>query len=157
MHSSIIYCIKIWFCQKRTSTSKIFLRTLLFSTGKRGNVVENLFLRVKGNNNIEEFSFWGHGDTNLTRGSGLYVNESGIVTNHHFNPVNAEKLFLFKKDKYEIELVAKIIGKKKLKTLSEFTLIVPSDLFEKNISQNDAIYFNWSDEKNEYIVSIENR
>ncbi|MCX6356789.1 MAG: hypothetical protein NT045_02760, partial [Candidatus Aureabacteria bacterium] len=97
--------IKYDFVGKEHPQAKIFLRTLLFSTGKRGNVIENLFLRVKENNNMEEFSFWGYGDTNLTRGSGLYIGENGVATNHHFNPLNAEKLYIFKKEKYEIELV----------------------------------------------------
>jgi hypothetical protein len=67
--------------------AKIFLRTLLFSTGKRGRVIESLFLRVKDRGRLEEFSFWGHGEKDLMRGSGLFVGENGIVTNHHFNPI----------------------------------------------------------------------
>lgn len=34
------------FVDKQVPQAKIFLRTLLFSTGKRGLVIENLFLRV---------------------------------------------------------------------------------------------------------------
>jgi len=61
------------FVDKSVPQAKIFLRTLLFSTAKRGWVVENLFLRVSEGDRKEEFSFWGHGDKELVRGSGMFV------------------------------------------------------------------------------------
>lgn len=47
------------FVDRKVPQAKIFLRTLLFSTAKRGWVVENLFLRVKEGSRNREFSFWG--------------------------------------------------------------------------------------------------
>jgi hypothetical protein len=45
------------FVDKPVPQAKIFLRTLLFSTGKRGLVVESLSLRVSEGARAEEFSF----------------------------------------------------------------------------------------------------
>lgn len=83
------------FVQKTVPQAKIFFRALLFSTGKRGQVIESLFLRVCEGSRRAEFSFWGYGDKDLIRGSGLFVPETGVATNHHFNPVDAETLFRF--------------------------------------------------------------
>ncbi|WP_421521878.1 hypothetical protein [Ochrobactrum quorumnocens] len=81
---------------KAVPQTKIFLRVLLFSTGKHGRVGESLFLRVREGEHQTEFSFWGMGDKDLVRGSGLFVSETGTVTNHHFNPLDADELFMFK-------------------------------------------------------------
>lgn len=97
--------------------AKIFFRALLFSTGKRGQVVESLFLRVREGDRNAEFSFWGFGDKDLVRGSGLFVLETGVATNHHFNPLDPETMFLFSGGTYSLELVAKLVGQKRLRTL----------------------------------------
>ena len=96
--------------------AKIFLRVLLYSTGKRGLVLENLSLRVHEGTRSEEFAFWGHGDKDLVRGSGLFLGENGVVTNHHFNPINSEELFVFSPGAYDLELVAKLVNRSRLVT-----------------------------------------
>ena len=145
------------FVGKSFPQAKIFLRTLLFSTGKRGRVVESLFLRVHGDDREAEFSFWGMGDKDLVRGSGLFVPETGIVTNHHFNPLNAEELFLFKPGTYHIELVAKLLGRRALTPLWKIPLQIPAGAFGDDIAPDEAVYFNWSPEQGRYVASVETR
>src|SRR3989344_4406048 len=101
------------FVERSVPQAKIFFRSLLFSTGKRGQVIESLFLRVREGSRQAEFSFWGLGDKDLIRGSGLFVPETGVATNHHFNPVDAETLFLFSQGSYSLELVAKLVGRER--------------------------------------------
>src|ERR1700753_2963919 len=129
------------FVGKRYPQAKIFLRTLLFSTGKRGLVVENLFLRVREGERSEEFSFWGHGDKDLVRGSGLFVGETGVVTNHHFNPINSETLFPFTPGLYDLELVAKVVNRNRLITLSRISLNLPTWAFDSDIAPATAVFF----------------
>jgi len=145
------------FVDKPVPQAKIFLRTLLFSTAKRGWVVENLFLRVSEGKRNEEFSFWGHGDKDLVRGSGMFVPENGVVTNHHFNPLHADTLFRFSHGRYKLELVAKLVGRKRLVSLWNINLDIPVGVFDNNIARETAVFFNWSAENNEYEVSIEKR
>lgn len=64
---------------------KIFIRALLYSTGRRGHVIENMYIIVRSGERQGTFNVWGHGDERLSRGSGLFVGETGIATNHHFN------------------------------------------------------------------------
>ena len=137
--------------------AKIFLRALLYSTGKRGLVLENLFLRVWEGARSEEFAFWGHGDKDLVRGSGLFVGENGVVTNHHFNPINSETLFVFSPGVYDLELVAKLVNRSRLVTLTKVTLNLPESAFDHQISADTAVYFNWSPSEQRYLASIERR
>jgi hypothetical protein len=63
---------------------KVFLRTLLFSTGKQGHIIENMFLRLHRGETRQNFNVWVYGDKSLSRGSGLFVPETGLAANHHF-------------------------------------------------------------------------
>jgi hypothetical protein len=145
------------FVGKNVPQAKIVFRALLFSTGKRGQVIESLFLRVREGSRQAEFSFWGLGDKDLVRGSGLFVPETGVATYHHFNPVDADALFLFSAGTYSLQLVAKLVGRQRLVTLWSVALEMPAGAFEATIARETAVYYNWSPEKRHYISSIENR
>lgn len=149
--------IRYDFVDKPEAQAKIFFRALLYCTGKRGDVIESLFLRVFEGQRQEEFSFWGHGDGKLMRGSGLFVPETGVVTNHHFNPTDSEKLFRFSGGVYSIELVATMARSAREVSLWEITLEVPPGVFDTNIAANKAIYYNWSPKTRSYVVSVEDR
>jgi hypothetical protein len=145
------------FVDKPVAQAKIFLRTLLFSTGKRGLVIESLFLRVSEGTRFEEFSFWGYGDKDLVRGSGIFVPETGVVTNHHFNPLHTDSLFRFSHGIYKLELVAKLVARKRLVSLWSIDLDVPSGPFDTSIARETAMFFNWSPQERCYIGSVEKR
>jgi hypothetical protein len=155
-HPSFI-ALRYDFVDKKLPQAKIFFRSLIFSTGKRGQVVESLFLRVSEGAREAEFSFWGHGDKDLIRGSGLFVSETGVVTNHHFNPIDSETIFMFSGGSYSLELMAKLVGKTSLVPLWKVALEMPVDVFKPPIDREKAVYYNWSAEKKCYGVSIENR
>lgn len=63
---------------------KIYLRTLLFSTSKRGRVIESMHVSLERSETRQNFNIWVHGDDKLVRGSGLYVGATGVAANHHF-------------------------------------------------------------------------
>ncbi len=145
------------FVGKSVPQAKIFFRALLFSTGKRGQVIESLFLRVREGARQTEFSFWGLGDKDLIRGSGLFVPETGVATNHHFNPVDAETLFLFSQGSYSLELVAKLVGKERLVSLWNVTLEMPAGVFDSAIARETTVFYSWSPEQRCYVASVEKR
>lgn len=139
---------------KMTPQAKVFLRCLLFSTGKRGRIVESLSLRISDRSRASEFSFWGMGDKDLIRGSGFFIPETGVASNHHFNPTDADTQFLFKGGAYSLELVAEVHGDARLVSLWKIDLEVPPDVLE-SIKAGTAIFYSWSPEKARYICSIE--
>lgn len=145
------------FVEKSVPQAKIFFRALLFSTGKRGQVIESLFLRVREGAREAEFSFWGHGDKDLIRGSGLFVPETGVATNHHFNPIDPETLFLFSEGSYSLELVAKVIGQEPLVSLWNVKLEMPAGVFGSTIAKEKSVFYSWSPEQQCYIASVEKR
>jgi hypothetical protein len=145
------------FVGKKVPQAKIFFRALLFSTGKRGQVIESLFLRVCESSRHTEFSFWGLGDKDLIRGSGLFVPETGVATNHHFNPVDSEAMFLFSGGSYSLELVAKLVGKERLLSLWNVTVEMPAGVYGSTIARETAVFYSWSAEQRCYIASVENR
>jgi len=155
-HPSFI-ALRYDFVGTKLPQAKIFLRTLLFSTGKRGCVIESLFLRVRDGSRSEEFAFWGYGDKDLVRGSGLFVAENGVATNHHFNPLRTEPLFLFSHGTYQLELVAKLIGREKSVSLWNLTIEVPRGAFDASIAREKAVFYSWSPDQERYVSSIETR
>src|SRR5438132_816111 len=75
------------------SKPKIFLRCLLFSTARRGNIIENMYVIFSQNNERRWFSSWGYGDhPNLVRGSGLFVGPEGVAVYHHFVAEGTDRL-----------------------------------------------------------------
>jgi hypothetical protein len=145
------------FVEKSVPQAKIFFRALLFSTSKRGQVIESLFLRVREGSRLAEFSFWGHGDKDLIRGSGLFVPETGVATNHHFNPIDPEVLFLFSEGSYSLELVAKVVGQESLVSLWNVKLEMPAGVFGSTIAREKSVFYSWSPEQQCYIASVEKR
>src|SRR5271166_5155595 len=64
---------------------KVYLRTLLFATSKRGRVIQNMHVALSRNEMHQNFNIWVYGEREkLVRGSGLYVGETGVSANHHF-------------------------------------------------------------------------
>jgi hypothetical protein len=52
--------------------SKVFLRTLLYSTSKRGVVIENMYVTARRGETRQNFNIWVYRDSGrLSRGSGL--------------------------------------------------------------------------------------
>lgn len=149
--------IRYDFVNKPQAQAKVFFRALLFSTGKRGVMIEQLFLRVSAGSRQAEFSFWGYGDDKLMRGSGLFVPETGMATNHHFNPTDVDTLFRFSGETYSFELLASLVGRKRLVSLWTIELDVPVGVFDHTIAANKAIFYNWSPQTRAYVVSVEDR
>ena len=90
---------------------KIYLRTLLFATSKRGRVVESMHVSLSRNETHQNFSVWVYGEHNrLVRGSGLFVGETGVSANHHFLTPNDGNAFRFTEGHYQIEVYAKLLG-----------------------------------------------
>ena len=104
-------------------TPKVFLRTLLYSTATRGQVVEGMYAIVRHGDAERVFSFWGYGETEkLSPGSGLHVSRTGMAVNHHFVLSVHEDAYQFEPGSYEIDVIADVVGRKKPIKLSTIRL-----------------------------------
>ncbi len=111
------------------ATAKVFMRTLLYSTSARGQVVEAMFAKVRRGDSEQLFSFWGYGETEkLTPGSGLYVSKTGLAANHHFVLSVHESEYRFEPGDYKIDVFADVAGRKSAVRLSTIRLTLTPDL-----------------------------
>jgi hypothetical protein len=136
---------------------KVFLRTLLVSTGKRGNVIESLYLRIKQGNQDWELSFWGYGEKDLVRGAGLFVPESGFATYHHFSPIGPLELLRLSSGPCSVRLMAKVLNQGPEKCLWKVDLLLPQTKSEDFGSIDEAVYFDWAHGERQYTVTVEKR
>lgn len=119
---------------------KILIRALLYSTGKRGRIIENLYLSVRQGESLQNFNIWGINDGKMSRGSGLFVGETGVVADHHFNPPWEVEGFQFLPGNYELRVFAELAGRKKPALLSSITITAPG-LDSRSPKQ---VWFEWS-------------
>jgi hypothetical protein len=93
-------------------TAKIFLRTLLYSTAARGQVIEGMYAKLLREGTEQIFGFWGYGEvSNLMPGSGLYVGQAGVTVNHHFVMSVHRPAYEFVAGEYVVEVFARLVGK----------------------------------------------
>lgn len=143
---------------ERPAIPKIFLRTLMYSTGKRGHIVENMFISLSCGPARQMFNIWGYGETdNLVRGSGLFVGETGAVCNHHFNPPEDATGFTFRDGQYALDVFAAVLGRRNPIHLCSVTLTVPAVAGNELTKPECAYWFDWSPDRAEYHGHLERR
>jgi hypothetical protein len=99
---------------------KVFMRVLLFSTGKRGRALGGMFIKITSDQDVQRFLYWAHGErTALVPGSGVFVGPEGYGANHHFTPLEDNSTYVFAKGDYKIEVFGKILGAAKPKKLKD--------------------------------------
>jgi hypothetical protein len=136
---------------------KIYLRSLLYSTAKRGLVIENMFVRLSRGEHRQNFPIWVLGNEQLARGSGIFVGEQGVVANHHFLlPPDADK-YVFKAGEYRLEVFARIVGASQAEPLWSNSLTISEGNAAKLAQPNNAIYFDWGPEANRYISGVRSK
>jgi hypothetical protein len=147
-------------CLKRESPSgrpKIFLRTCLFTTGTKGQVVENMFFRVQQAYGTSLFDFWGHTESGkLTLGSGLFVGPTGVASDHHFNPRIGRDDFLFGDGNYRIEVFATVIGRDKAQKLMDLNFTVDGQQAAELVQiPTRELFLSWNPERRSYAGEVD--
>jgi len=136
---------------------KVFLRTLLFSTAKRGRVIESMHVAVSRNETHQNFNIWVYGNEKLVRGSGLFVGETGVEANHHFLLPRDVISFRFQEGRYEVEVFARLLGDKKQTRLFSQTLDITRELAASLEEPNAGVYFDWGPDSSRYLSHVERR
>jgi hypothetical protein len=135
----------------RGGLPKVFLRTLLFSTSKRGRIVESMYVTLTCEDIVQDFAIWTYGERNqLVRGSGLFVGETGVEANHHFLISKSTRPFQFIAGRYRLDVYAHLLGDRTRRLLFSQTLVVSEENSEA-IGHNDAgLYFDWTPQAMQY-------
>jgi hypothetical protein len=137
---------------------KVYLRTLLFSTSKRGRVIESMHVALSRNETHQNFNIWVHGhDEKLVRGSGLYVGETGVAANHHFLTPRDARSFRFVEGHYRLDVFARLLGDREQKLLFTQTLDISRDLAHLLEEPGTGIYFDWGPDASRYLPHVDKR
>jgi hypothetical protein len=135
---------------------KVFLRTLLFATSKRGRVIQGLYVSVSCAETVRNFSIWVYGEKGeLMRGSGLFVGETGVVANHHFLLQDEDDRFEWRAGSYELSVFCQIVGDKTPKRLFSQRLEITDDLSRRLASESSGLYFDWGPDSMRYLPTID--
>jgi hypothetical protein len=131
---------------------KLFLRSLLFSTSRRGHVVEGMYLTLEQGRMSSIFSDWAYGDSQLVFGSGLHVPYEGFVSNYHFLLPRSQGSFLYIQGQYSIRVYAKTTHRRSARLLFQTNLTL-DETEAKILNEGRNIIFTWDPTKESYVVS----
>jgi hypothetical protein len=136
---------------------KVFLRALLYSTAKRGQIVENMFVRLRRGESVQNFNIWVYGDGPLARGSGLFVGENGVTCNHHFLLPKDGTPFEFLAGDYVAEACASLVGGTRPLLLNRTQLAVRPEQAEVMRAKGAGLFFDWGPDARAYHSHVDER
>lgn len=136
--------------------NKVYLRTLLYSTAKRGQLIEAMWLRLRRTETTQNLNVWVYGEKRpLSRGSGLFVGESGVTANHHFLAPFDGAPFEFAEGVYSLEVFATVVGRRQPTSLFATQLTVSSEQAVALRDPANGLYFEWGPDSKAYHPFIE--
>jgi hypothetical protein len=143
---------------KAAAKPKVYLRTLLFATSKRGRVVESMHVSLARSESRQNFNIWVYGEfRELVRGSGLFVGESGVAANHHFLTPDGGPQFEWAAGQYQLNVYAKLLGNKQHDLLFSQSLHVAAEVAMELKEPGTGLYFDWGPDSSRYLSHVENR
>ena|ERR1700733_1377111 len=136
---------------------KVFLRTLLYSTAKRAQIVENMYVTLRRGESVQTFKIWVYGDSKpLLRGSGLRVSEDGFAADHHFVLPKDGTHFVFLPGGYVVEVYATLVNTERALLMSKTRLDL-SQAEAAGIANGSGVYFDWGPDSRCYHSHIDSR
>ena len=144
---------------EHTAPPKVYLRTLLFATSKRGRIIESMHVSLSRSETHQNFNVWVYGDSTgkLVRGSGLFVGESGVATDHHFLTPEDGRHFTFSAGHYRLAVYIKLLGDKAPLVLFSQQLEVTGDSAAQLSTPGTGLYFDWGPDSADYLPHVEQR
>jgi hypothetical protein len=135
---------------------KVYLRTLVYSTARRGQVIESMFVRLRRGQSHQTFNVWVYGEKDLARGSGLYVGHEGRTFNHHFVLPKDGTKFDFLPGDYSLEIFAALVNSSPLR-LAEVQLVLSDQQAEALKDKHCAVFFDWGPDSGKYHAHVDRR
>jgi hypothetical protein len=122
--------------------AKVMVRSLLFSTGERGRVIEAMFAYVRCGAVEHIFPVWGYdADNKLVRGGGLFIGKTGVAAWHHFVAAGEGRGFCFGHGPYQIDVCARIHGLRSPVTLWSAVLSLPEEVTPTRHDGREQVWF----------------
>ncbi len=135
---------------------KIVLRTLLYGTAKRAQIIENMYVTVRRGESVQTFNIWAYADNGQpVRGGGLRVSEDGVAAYHHFVLPNGTQ-YVFLEGEYIVEVYATLVNSAHSLLLSR-THLELTDEQAVAIARHIGVYFNWGPLSKRYHAHVDSR
>lgn len=134
---------------------KVFLRTLLYSTARRGQTVESMHVNLQRAESKQNFSIWVYGEDRLARGSGLHVGHEGVAFNHHFLLPDDGTEFRLVAGQYTVRVFAKRVSDLSPRLLSQISLSITESQAKELQNEHAGIYFDWGPDQQAYHAHVE--
>jgi hypothetical protein len=130
---------------------KIFLRTLLFSTSKKGCILESMFVKLQRGESMQNFNIWVYGEKDtLARGSGLFVGREGIACNHHFLLPKDGTKYNFLPGEYVLEVFGALLGEGRPTLLFTQKLSLSKEFADEINNEKSGVFFDWGPDSKSY-------
>jgi len=129
--------------------SKVFIRTLLYSTSDKGQYIQNMYARLTRGESIQNFNVWVYGDNELLRGSGLFIDKAGISSNHHFLLPKDGTHYKFLSGEYNLQIFVETVDNASYK-IFEQNLPLTVTLHKDMIDNRSSIYYDWEPNSKTY-------
>jgi len=133
---------------------KVFLRSLVYSTGKRGHIIESMFVTLRRGETRQTFNIWIYDQNGLARGSGVYVGETGVVCNHHFLLPEDGTRFEFLAGDYQLDVYAALVGRAASLHLHSTHLVIGEQAGIQLKDPANGIYFDWGQDAQRYQAHV---
>ena len=136
---------------------KVYLRTPLFATSKRGRVIESMHVALARNETHQNFNIRVYGEERLVRGSGLFAGETGVEANHHFLTPKDATSFRFVEGRYRLDVFARLLGDQKQTRLFSQTLEISREIDASLQEAHAGLYFDWGPDSSRYLPHVQTR
>lgn len=138
---------------------KVFLRALLYTTGKRGHALESMFVKLLHDGHEQTFPFWGYGEqAKLVPSSGFFVGPDGREANHHFLLMHDAESSRVEPGSYALEVHGKLAGHRRSTRLQKIEFVLSEDEAKALASDKDAgVLFSWDPSRQVYVSQLESR
>jgi hypothetical protein len=141
----------------RRPLPKVFLRTLLYSTGERGQLLESMYVVLRRQSEQQAFGIWVYGDRDhLLRGSGLYVGKDGVSCNHHFL-LRDRSNYQFRAGAHQLEVYAATAHQSKPHRLWSLTIELTEEQAAAIRDDGAGVYFDWDPTTRRFEPHVERR
>jgi hypothetical protein len=141
-----------------TDGPKVWFRTLMYSTSRRGGVIESMYVRLRRGESQQNFSFWVCGEKgDLAGGCGLYVAHTGIALNHHFVLPKDGSRFEFLPGDYIIDVFCVLVGSDSPLLLAHIPLHLTEPHAQSLKDQDENVYFDWWPDSARYNAHVVRR
>jgi hypothetical protein len=147
--------VQISFQSANGRRPEVILKTFLYATGKRGYVIESLYLEVQRGARSHLFSSWSYRQNGqLTPASGLRVDDDGVISDNHFFETDKRERFYFEQGKYEIRVYARVANRHAARVLHTVQLGVSDEQASQMHIRNSAMVYTFDPQKMEYVSSL---